>query len=223
MWDTTPRRGMWWRRPTLALTIRSGMGARAKLWMVLLLGPGCFLRQASHVQVGGMPPVPITQSSVEEVRVLTLQAAQDLGCPSVTFTHHTSTIRATGCSKHAIYVEVLHGERGEDPLVVTFVNIATASSTDPAIEGDARLLVQIDERAASDLSCPRSEIVPELVSYNRRGTTYEPVATGCGHRATYLPVHDRGERPTLHLASRLDVDDVASDFEPWHGASSPSR
>ncbi len=170
----------------------------------LLFVTGCFA-SATRVQVAGMPPVPIEQRSAEEVRVLTRQASTDLDCPSVVVTRRSSILRATGCSKHGIYVEVLRGDYGEgDIATVTFVNVATSSIDDPALQGRTEdlMLVRTDEQASKDLSCPRSEIVPEVITVSSRNGVVQPVATGCGHRAVYLPITVSGD---LRLASRVDA------------------
>ena len=188
---------------------------------VVILGllTGCFVGYPTRVQVAGTPgSVPIAQRGSAVQQALTQQASRDLGCPRVTISENADLLRAAGCAKHAMYLELM--DDVGDLETVTFVNLETASVDMPilASRSESQALVRTNQDAAKDLGCDRSEVIPELISLGPRSGMVQPVAVGCGHRATYLPIrlYSGAPRDPLRLSSRVDAPPSASQLEPWN-------
>jgi hypothetical protein len=184
----------------------------SRLLMFGLLA-GCDV-YATHVQIAGTTGSQSGRQRASALRqALMQQASKELECPHITISVHADVLRASGCSKHAIYTQV-NADMGEVETVA-FVNLGTATFGTLGLYDQA--LVTINEEASKDLGCDRNEVVPELVSLGSRSGLYEPIAMGCGRRATYVPIPiDTGARhEPLRLASRIDSPESAADFGPW--------
>ncbi len=138
---------------------------------------------------GYLVPVPSEESDRYLRAAFIKRALTDLGCADVLVERKKegNILRASGCSKRAVYAMVFRNEPyDERTAVVDFETLSPPEVT----SGEARRapelagLVEIVVHASQDLECPRSEIVPELLTW--RGETLA-VAEGCDKRATYLP------------------------------------
>jgi hypothetical protein len=142
-----------------------------------------------------------------------------MGCPAVSIARQGKVLRAAGCSKQVLYLRLVHDvpDRGRYfGATLDFVDLAAASTDLPALQAqdqsEPRALVGLSIQGAKDLDCPRSLVVPELLSLGRGA--YAPVAEGCGRRATYVPGR---WTDALRFAGRVDAPDASNRFAPWDG------
>jgi hypothetical protein len=218
---------------------------RATVLAVLLASSACGGSVVRVVQVPGLPgPVPIEQSNAAQIEGLTKLAATDLGCGAITLDRYgtSGVIRASGCSKHKLYVRLRRSEQrttggfkmgspaigGGDVQVVSpnvhvlvtidFVDVAAAEAhgmTPGTPIGQA--IVELNAQGAKDLDCPRTEVVPTMKPIGLGA--FVPVAEGCGARVTYVPGSFHAEEPfRFQLASRVNASDVGADLHPWDGS-----
>ena len=138
---------------------------------------------------GYLVPVPSEESDRYLRAAFIKRALTDLGCADVLVERRKegNILRASGCSKRAVYAMVFRNEPyDERTAVVDFETLSPPEVTSAEARRAPELagLVEIVVRASQDLECPRNEIVPELLTW--RGETLA-VAEGCDKRATYLP------------------------------------
>ena len=86
--------------------------------------------------------------------------------------------------------------------VNAFITTSGQQRNMPSAEELLARYVPLLEAAAHDLRCSASDIVPSLLHLNP--SMRQPVAEGCGVRATYLPI--AWGQPVLILSQRLRID-----------------
>ncbi len=164
---------------------------------------------------GFLVPVPAEHAEHMEREAFVRRAQADLGCAALAVEKRPGShlVRATGCSKRAVYARVYRDAPDDErTALVDFQDLSRLEPGSADLQRDAQLsaLVEIQVQASMDLQCPRGEIVPEVISTHGAAL---PVAEGCDKRATYLP--PTPEASELRVMALTPARGVPTGFVPW--------
>jgi hypothetical protein len=199
-----------------------------------LVASGCVtagdLPNVTFYEIEGAPAlVPESAAYTSEITAIRNRALADLNCADITIDQSNvsdgrangdhggpNVFRAHGCGSQRLYLrEARYSYQAE--VGAYRVTIIDLTRTHPAAlpKSDELLFVRsaiaLNAQAATDLQCPRDQVVPQLRNLGRGA--YVPVAVGCGRRATYVPVYG-GALMQFDLASRVDAPGAPS-FVAW--------